>query len=121
MVIKTKNFRVNNRNKLDINLLHEFKPLEEYDDVIIECEYLKNGELPRYMDAQEKSINFIRIFTEKAKAVKGIEIEDADGKKIPCDIATLVAMPNPILNSIINNTAAHLVDSYVFTDEEVKN
>ena len=121
MVIKTKNFKVNSRNKLEIDLLHEFRPLEEYDDVVIECEYLKNGELPKYMDAQEKSVNFMRIFMDKAKAVKGIEIEDADGKKIPCDIATLVAMPNPILNKIINKTAAHLVDEYVLTDEEVKN
>ena len=37
MVIKTKNFKINDKNKLEVELLHDFKPLEEYNDVVIKC------------------------------------------------------------------------------------
>ena len=115
MVIKTKNFKINDKNKLEVELLHDFKPLEEYNDVVIKCEYLKNGELPRYFDIQEKTVDFVRIFKEKAKSVEGIELEDPDGKKIKCDVNTIVAMPNQTFNEIIMKTSAHLVEAYTLT------
>ena len=121
MVIKTKNFKINDKNKLEVELLHDFKPLEEYNDVVIKCEYLKNGELPRYFDIQEKTVDFVRIFKEKAKSVEGIELEDPDGKKIKCDVNTVVAKPNQTINEIIMKTSAHLVEAYTLTAEEVKN
>ena len=33
MKIKTKNFKVNDAGKLDVELIHDFYPLEEYPDV----------------------------------------------------------------------------------------
>ena len=119
--IKTSQFKANDKGKLQVELEHEFRPFKEYDDVVIVCNYLENGEITKYINAMDKSIDFPRLFKDKVKSVRGIVIEDAEGKEVECDVETLTMFPNATFNSIINETAVHLITSYTLNENEEKN
>ena len=57
MKIKTKNFKVNDAGKLDVELIHDFYPLEEYPDVKLVCEHIRNAEMSKYISADDKSFD----------------------------------------------------------------
>ena len=119
--IKTNQFKANDKGKLQVELELELKPFKEYDDVVIVCNYLENGEITKYINAMDKSIDFPRLFKDKVKSVRGIVVEDAEGKEVECDVETLTMFPNATFNSIINETAVHLITSYTLNENEEKN
>ena len=119
--IKTSQFKANDKGKLQVELEHEFRPFKEYDDVVIVCNFLENGEITKYINAMDKSIDFPRLFKDKVKSVRGIVVEDAEGKEVDCDVETLTMFPNATFNSIINETAVHLITSYTLNENEEKN
>ena len=65
--------------------------------------------------------NYTRLFKDKVKSVRGIVVEDAEGKEVECDVETLTMFPNATFNSIINETAVHLITSYTLNENEEKN
>ena len=119
--IKTSQFKANDKGKLQVELEHEFRPFKEYDDVVIVCNFLENGEITKYINAVDKSIDFPKLFKDKVKSVRGIVVEDAEGKEVECDVETLTMFPNATFNSIINETAVHLITSYTLNENEEKN
>ena len=119
--IKTSQFKANDKGKLQVELEHEFRPFKEYDDVVVVCNFLENGEITKYINAVDKSIDFQKLFKDKVKYVKGIVVEDAEGREVECDVDTLTTFPNATFNSIINETAMHLITSYTLNESEEKN
>lgn len=119
--IKTNQFKANDKGKLQVELEHEFRPLKEYDDVVVVCNFLENGEITKYINAVDKSIDFQKLFKDKVKSVRGIVVEDAEGREVECDVDTLTTFPNATFSSIINETAMHLITSYTLNESEEKN
>lgn len=121
MKIKTKNFKVNSSGKADVELIHDFYPLEEYPDVKLVCEHIRNAELSKYVSADDKTFDMEKMFGKKVKSVEGITIEDENGNEVKCDVDTLIKLPNPIFSKIITVTCTHLIEQYTLTDAERKN
>ena len=121
MKIKTKNFKVNDAGKLDVELIHDFYPLEEYPDVKLVCEHIRNAEMSKYISADDKSFDMEKMFRQKVKSVEGITIEDEEGREIVCNVDTLIRLPNPTFSEIISSTCVHLIQSYTLTEAERKN
>ena len=120
MKIRT-NFKSNDKGKLDVELIHEFRPLENNSDVVLTLQHILNAEIQKYMDTDDKSFDFIRMFKAKVKEVRGIVMEDADGREVPCTVDDIVNIPCKVFNEIIIITCAHLINSYSLNDNERKN
>ena len=43
----TTKFKANSEGKLSLDLSESFKPLEDYDEVVVELDHLKSGEINR--------------------------------------------------------------------------
>lgn len=121
MKIKTDKFFINDSGKLEVELLHEFHPFENSPEVVVECEHLKNGEITKFLNAEDKSVNFAKLAKEKIKKLSGVELEDDKGKTINCDVNSLFEIPHVLLNEIITRTSIHLIEEYTTTEEEEKN
>ena len=82
----TTKFKANSEGKLSLDFSESFKPLEDYDEVVVELDHLKSGEINRYMDMNTRELDFLTLFKSKVKSIKGIAMKAEDGNRI--DVTT---------------------------------
>lgn len=107
--------------KLNVDLLHEFHPLPDDKTISLEVEHLKNGELIKFMDFEDKTPDFPLLFKKKVKAIHGLSITDMDGNTVPATVDVIVNCPDPDFARIVIITCNHLLSSYNLTEDESKN
>lgn len=117
----TTKFKANSEGKLSLDFSEFFKPLEDYDEVVVELDHLKSGEINRYMNMNTRELDFLTLFKSKVKSVKGIDLKDGDGNKIDVTPEVVAMLGCPIFDKIVYIVCSHIIDSYTLTKEEEKN
>ena len=117
----TTKFKANSEGKLSLDFSESFKPLEDYDEVVVELDHLKSGEINRYMNLNTRELDFLALFKSKVKSVKGIDLKDGDGNKIDVTPEVVAMLGCPIFDKIVYIVCSHIIDSYTLTKEEEKN
>lgn len=117
----TTKFKANSEGKLSFDFSESFKPLEDYDEVVVELDHLKSGEINRYMNMNTRELDFLTLFKSKVKSVKGIDLKDGDGNKIDVTPEVVAMLGCPIFDKIVYIVCSHIIDSYTLTKEEEKN
>ena len=117
----TTKFKANSEGKLSLDFSEFFKPLEDYDEVVVELDHLKSGEINRYMNMNTRELDFLALFKSKVKSVKGIDLKDGDGNKIDVTPEVVAMLGCPIFDKIVYIVCSHIIDSYTLTKEEEKN
>lgn len=117
----TTKFKANSEGKLSLDFSESFKPLEDYDEVVVELDHLKSGEINRYMNMNTRELDFLALFKSKVKSVKGIDLKDGDGNKIDVTPEVVAMLGCPIFDKIVYIVCSHIIDSYTLTKEEEKN
>lgn len=108
-------------SKLNVEILHDFYPLNDDKDVYVEVEHLRNGDLMNFMDFKAKDIDYPKMFLRKVKAVHGIQIEDAEGHAREARKEDIVNIPDKDFLAIVMGTCAHLLEGMNLTEDESKN
>ena len=117
----TTKFKANSEGKLSLDFSESFKPFEDYDEVVVELDHLKSGEINRYMNMNTRELDFLALFKSKVKSVKGIDLKDGDGNKIDVTPEVVAMLGCPIFDKIVYIVCSHIIDSYTLTKEEEKN
>lgn len=117
----TTKFKANSEGKLSLDFSESFKPLEDYDEVVVELDHLKSGEINRYMNMNTRELDFLTLFKSKVKSVKGIDLKDEDGNRIDVTPEVVAMLGCPIFDKIVYIVCSHIIDSYTLTKEEEKN
>lgn len=107
--------------KLDVEITHDFYPLEKDKSVYVTCEHLGSVGIFGCMDMDTKEVDYGKVFLRQVKAVHGITIKDKHGKSVPVTPKMLVSIPDPDFSLIVMTTVAHLMQGRNFTEEESKN
>lgn len=114
------------RNKANPVIEHDYRPLKDYDDVVVRCSYFTAGERMGYMQfGQDGRVNMdmVGIFRDKVHSISGLIVEGKDGREHPITTAKeLLSYPDvSVLSAIVMGTATHIVESDGLSEAEEKN
>lgn len=118
-----KNFEQYNvdMGKLDVEITHDYYPLEEDKSVYVTCNHLGSTGLLGVIDAENRDADFGKLFIRQVKAVHGITVKGKGGVPVEVTPRMLVEIPDPDFMKIVLNTCMHLITHRNFTEEESKN
>lgn len=109
-----------NEGKLGLSNTVEFKPLEDDPSLVLTVERLQNGEAFSYVDVEEKTIDYPKLFRKKVVKIEGLEIETEDGP-VKATPKLLTSISDPDFNRIVTATATYIIMLGALNGEEVKN
>ena len=127
MRIEFNNFKAKvDENKLVVDYRHEYRPFKDNAEVVVVCNYLRNGELAKYMGNGFSDLDFNRLFLDKVEEIRGLVLS-FDGKEMEatpealCEIPFGTSEAQKFVSTFIRDVAMHILGGDQLTEDEVKN
>ena len=127
MRIEFSNFKAKvDEGTLVVDYRHEYRPYKDNADVVVVCNYLRNGEINKYVGDSISSLDYRKLFLDKVEEIRGLVLS-FDGKEMEatpealCEIPFGTSEAQRFVSTFIQDVAMHLLGGDQLTEDEVKN